>query len=94
MNKCDALPPHNGTLERIINQKYIALFFNDYQQWFEHRRTGYPMLPKTEYMNHGGEMPTRFMYHNDVRRYNPENYQAASDRIGGDNIHTKVWWEQ
>lgn len=90
----NAQAAYDGTLERIINQKYIALFFNDYQQWFEHRRTGYPVLPKTEYMNHGGEMPTRFMYHNDVRRYNPENYQAASDRIGGDNIHTKVWWEQ
>lgn len=84
----------DGTLERIMNQKYIALFFNDYQQWFEHRRTGYPVLPKTEFMNHGGEMPTRFMYHNDVRRYNPENYKAAAERIGGDHIHTKVWWEK
>lgn len=84
----------NGTLEQIMNQKYIALFFNDYQQWFEYRRTGYPLLPKTEYMWHDGVMPTRFMYHNDVRRFNPENYKIAAERIGGDNVLTKVWWEK
>ncbi len=84
----------NGTLEQIMTQKYVGLFFNDYQQWFEYRRTGYPVLPKTEYMLHDGVMPTRFMYHNTVRIYNPENYQAAAERIGGDDILTKVWWEK
>ena len=84
----------NGTLEQIMTQKYLALFFNDYQQWFEYRRTGFPVLPTTEYMLHDGIMPTRFMYHNDVRRFNPENYQAAAERIGGDNVMTKVWWEK
>lgn len=84
----------NGTLEQIMNQKYLALFFNDYQQWFEYRRTGFPKLPKTEFMLHDGVMPTRFMYHNDVRRFNAENYKVAADRIGGDNVMTKVWWEK
>jgi len=41
-----------------------------------------------------GVMPTRFMYHSDVRQYNPENHKIAADRIGGDDIHTKVWWEK
>lgn len=84
----------NGSLEQIMTQKYLGLFFNDYQQWFEYRRTGYPVLPKTEYMLHNGVMPTRFMYHNTVSIYNPENYQIAAQRIGGDNILTKVWWEK
>jgi len=84
----------DGTMEQLMTQKYLALFFNDYQQWFEYRRTGYPVLPKTEYMLHDGVMPTRFMYHNDVRRYNPENYQIAAERIGGDDVMTKVWWEK
>src|SRR5690606_14904556 len=84
----------DGTLGRIMTQKYLGLFFNDYQQWFEYRRTGYPELPKTEYMLHDGVMPTRFMYHNEIRTTNPENYRIAAERIGGDNIHTKVWWEQ
>ncbi len=84
----------NGTMEQLMEQKYLALFMNDYQQWFEYRRTGLPELPKTEYMWHEGVMPTRFQYHNDVRRYNPENYQVAADRIGGDQVLTKVWWER
>lgn len=84
----------NGTFEQIMNQKYLALFFCDYQQWFEYRRTGFPVLPKTEFMLHNGDMPTRFMYHNDVRRFNPANYKIAADRIGGDNVMTKVWWEK
>ena len=33
---------YNNTLERIMLQKYYALFFCDYQQWFEHMRTGVP----------------------------------------------------
>lgn len=84
----------NGSMEQLMHQKYIALFMNDYQQWFEYRRTGYPELPKTEYMWHEGVMPTRFQYHNDVRRFNPNHYQEAADRIGGDQVLTKVWWER
>lgn len=84
----------NGTMKQLMEQKYIALFYNDYQQWFEYRRTGYPELPKTEYMLHDGVMPTRFMYPTEVRRFNPEHYQEAADRIGGDDIMTKVWWEK
>ncbi len=84
----------DGTLEQLMTQKYLGLFFNDYQQWFEYRRTGFPKLPTTPHMSHGGVMPTRFMYHNDVRRFNPENYRIAAERIGGDDILTKVWWEQ
>ncbi|HLS95886.1 MAG TPA: SusD/RagB family nutrient-binding outer membrane lipoprotein [Sphingobacterium sp.] len=84
----------NGTLERIMLQKYLGLFMVDYQQWFEYRRTGYPKLPKTPHMLHNGVMPTRFMYKNEVRRFNPENYQKAVEQMGGDDFHTKVWWEK
>ncbi|WP_134090102.1 SusD/RagB family nutrient-binding outer membrane lipoprotein [Olivibacter sp. XZL3] len=84
----------DGTMKQLMEQKYIALFYNDYQQWFEYRRTGLPELPKTEYMLHDGVMPKRFMYPTEVRRYNPTHYQEAADRIGGDNIMTKVWWEK
>lgn len=84
----------NGTMKQLMEQKYIALFYNDYQQWFEYRRTGYPELPKTEYMLHDGVMPTRFMYPTEIRRSNPTNYQEAANRIGGDNIMTKVWWDR
>lgn len=90
----NSLAAFDGTLEQLMTQKYLALFFNDYQQWFEYRRTGYPVLPTTEYMLHEGVMPSRFMHHNDVRRYNPKNYRIAAERMGGDDVMTKVWWEK
>lgn len=84
----------DGTLERIMLQKYLSLFMVDYQQWFEYRRTGFPKLPKTEFMLHDAVMPTRFMYKNEVRRFNPDNYAKAVQQMGGDTFHTKVWWEK
>ncbi|MEZ7514097.1 SusD/RagB family nutrient-binding outer membrane lipoprotein [Flavobacterium frigidarium] len=85
---------YNGTLERIMLQKYYALYFVDYQQWFEYRRTGFPVLPKTAAMENNGEMPSRFIYNTDVQINNTENYRKALELLGGsDDINTKVWWD-
>lgn len=85
---------YNGTLERIMLQKYYALYFTDYQQWFEYRRTGLPELPKTEAMENDAMMPVRFTYPLDIQVNNRENYLKAVEMLGGsDNINTKVWWD-
>ncbi|MFD2825904.1 SusD/RagB family nutrient-binding outer membrane lipoprotein [Leeuwenhoekiella polynyae] len=85
---------YNGTLEQILLQKYYALYFVDYQQWFEFRRTGLPELPTTEAMLNDAVMPSRFFYPSDVQISNQENYQQALELLGGpDNINTKVWWD-
>lgn len=89
------LAKFDGTLERIMTQKYLALYMCDYQQWFEHRRTGYPTLPKTEFMLNDGEMPKRFMYHDRLSITNPENYQNAVSKLEyGDSPLSRVWWDQ
>lgn len=85
---------YDGTLERIMLQKYYALYFNDYQQWFEYRRTGYPVLPKTDAMLNDKMVPVRFEYPVVVETNNPENYARAVANMGGDDINTKVWWEK
>lgn len=85
---------YNNTLERIMLQKYYALFFTDFQQWFEYRRTGLPVLPKGPGMLNGGQMPSRLMYPVSQRVYNPTNYNAAVQAMGGDVINVKSWWEQ
>ncbi|HEX8546423.1 MAG TPA: SusD/RagB family nutrient-binding outer membrane lipoprotein, partial [Cytophagaceae bacterium] len=54
----NAAVQYNGSLERIMLQKYYALYFTDYQQWFEYRRTGLPQLPTTTAMLNGGIMPS------------------------------------
>lgn len=85
---------YDGTLERIMLQKYYALYFVDYQQWFEYRRTGLPVLPKGEALMNGGVMPVRFRYPVIVQTSNQENYARVVANMGGDDINTKVWWEK
>jgi hypothetical protein len=85
---------YNGTLERIMLQKYYALYFTDYQQWFEYRRTGLPVLPTTTAILNGGVMPSRFTYPDNQQIKNTENYQEAIKMIEGDNINSKVWWDK
>lgn len=84
----------DGSFERIMLQKYYALYFNDYQQWFEYRRTGYPELPKSEGMLNNQVMPVRFKYPATVQTNNGTNYAKAVTSMGGDDINTKVWWEK
>lgn len=88
-----AATAYNGTLHRILLQKYYALYFVDYQAWFEYRRTGMPVLPVNTGMA-GKQMPTRFKYPIAVRTNNPDNYQLAVQSMGGDLNTTKVWWEK
>ncbi|WP_294294895.1 SusD/RagB family nutrient-binding outer membrane lipoprotein [uncultured Chryseobacterium sp.] len=85
---------YNGTLERIMLQKYVALFFVDQQQWFEKRRTGFPVLPNNGGLLNNGIMPSRLMYPPNPRVLNTSNYQAAVQQMGGDNINVKVWWNK
>lgn len=84
----------NGTLERILLQKYVSLFFVDQQQWFEKRRTGFPVLPNNGGLLNNGNLPQRLMYPPNPKVLNTANYQAAVQQMGGDDINLKTWWNQ
>ncbi|SIT12225.1 SusD/RagB family nutrient-binding outer membrane lipoprotein [Belliella pelovolcani] len=81
-------------LEKIIQQKYFALYFNDFQAWFEKRRTGYPILPRGSGIPVENQFPSRITYPNYLQALNAENLDAAVARMGGDTQDTKVWWEK
>jgi hypothetical protein len=80
-------------LDQIHVQKYYALFFTDFQQWFEYRRTGHPVLPIGPGVRNNGQMPARINYPVYVQSLNQVNYQAAVADQGADDINTKVWWQ-
>ena len=94
----DALPLDAATgdskMERIHLQKYYSLFMNDFQQWFEYRRTGHPVLPKGDGLRNGGVMPARMYYPVYVQAANPTNYKKAVESMGPDAISTQVWWQK
>lgn len=84
----------DGTLERIIEQKFYALFFIDYQQWFEYNRTGYPQVPIGPGVDKGDEMPRRFKYPTILQRTNKENYDLAKEAMSGDELNIKLIWQK
>ncbi|OUJ72136.1 SusD/RagB family nutrient-binding outer membrane lipoprotein [Hymenobacter crusticola] len=81
-------------LDQIHLQKYYALFFTDFQQWFEYRRSGHPVLPLGPGLKNDRQMPARLNYPVYVQSLNQQNYQAAVADQGADNINTKVWWQE
>lgn len=81
-------------LEQIMQQKYFAFFFNDYQAWFEKRRTGYPVLPRGQGIPAENKFPSRVTYPTYLQSLNPQALKAGTDSMGGDNSDIKVWWEK
>ncbi|MET1053936.1 MAG: SusD/RagB family nutrient-binding outer membrane lipoprotein [Pedobacter sp.] len=89
---------NTGTLaqkmELIHAQKYYSMFGTDFEQWFEYRRTGHPILPKGAGLLNNGIMPARLNYPVYVQSSNPEHYKAAVAAQGPDEISTQVWWQK
>ncbi|SDE61768.1 SusD/RagB family nutrient-binding outer membrane lipoprotein [Cellulophaga baltica] len=80
-------------LAKIALQKWISLFYTGFEGWSDWRRTNMPeVIPGLDAAN-DGLVPVRFQYPNDVKSTNSENYNAAVQRMGADNINTKLWWD-
>ncbi|KMQ69176.1 hypothetical protein ACM39_03455 [Chryseobacterium sp. FH2] len=85
---------YDGSIEKIMLQKYVALFFVDHQQWYEQRRTGFPVLPNNGGLLNDGNMPQRMLYPTTTKIQNYDNYVKAVQQMGGDNINVKMWWNK
>lgn len=87
---------YSGTTEDRLNkigtQKWISLFFQGMEAWFDWRRTGYPTLPLAM-SPQTDRIPVRFIYPISEQSLNSENRAAAVARLGEDNITTPVWWD-
>ena len=87
-------------LERIITQKYLAIYPDGQEAWSEYRRTGYPhifpaVLTATDCDVDGDLRPTRIPYSNDEYVKNLENVKKAVQLLNGaDNGTTRVWWDK
>ena len=89
-------------LQRIITQKYIALYPNAIEAWTEYRRTGYPYIMKPQdaaaITRIGGvfggkeRTPERFSFPASSYSNNP-NLSVIPKLLGGkDEGITKLWW--
>lgn len=87
-------------LERIITQKWIAMYPEGYEGWSEFRRTGYPKLWPVAENNSGGIVPAgefikRLTYPNAIRNSSQSAMTAAINQYlgGSDSMFEPIWWD-
>ncbi len=85
---------YDDSLEKIMRQKYLALFYTDFQGFIEFRRTGFPVEIKPGPDALFSDYPSRFKYQSKEIALNKSNYDEALSRQGPDELLTKVWWEK
>ncbi|NSL90477.1 SusD/RagB family nutrient-binding outer membrane lipoprotein [Chitinophaga solisilvae] len=88
-------------LERIITQKWIAIYPEGQEAWSEYRRTGYPKLfPVVNNMS-GGTINSdvqirRIPFPSSEYTANKAEVEKAVQLLGtgGDNGGTRLWWDK
>ncbi|UII27682.1 SusD/RagB family nutrient-binding outer membrane lipoprotein [Fulvivirga maritima] len=86
-------------LERIITQKWIAIYPDGPEGWAEFRRTGYPRLIPVVNNNSNGTIDTedqvrRIIYPQSEYINNQAGVMVGVSLLGGpDNGGTRLWWD-
>lgn len=88
--------------QKIMTQKYLALYPNAVEAWTEYRRTGYPYIMKPEdasassriglSYSDGARTPERFRFPSSSYTANPNNAVIPQLLGGEDQGGTKLWW--
>ncbi len=87
-------------LERVITQKWIAMFPDGQEAWTEYRRTGYPKVFPVAVNNSGNTINTelqirRITFPRNEYSKNGEEVRKAITLLGGpDTGGTKLWWDK
>jgi hypothetical protein len=98
--KYDATASTETNLERIITQKWIAMFPDGQEAWSEFRRTGYPKVFPVVVNNSGGIISTttqirRLPFPTTEYQNNASGVAQATTLLAGpDNGNTKLWWDK
>ncbi len=79
-------------LAKIALQKWVSLYFNGLEAWFDWRRTGMPaIVPGAANLN-ANKVPVRYIYPLSEQSLNGTNRQKAVAAQGGtDDLNTKMW---
>lgn len=83
-------------MERIITQKWIALWPLGQEAWSEIRRTGYPkVFDLVETPKYPVQIPNRLPFSYNEYTTNKSNVESAVSLLGGaDTFATKLWWQK
>ena len=88
----------NAKLQRIMVQKYLALYPDGMEAWSEMRRTGYPGQVSRAYSGNASVGATavmsRLQFPSTEYTNNAANMAEAVQLLGGvDNAATRLWWD-
>ncbi|MBE7171286.1 MAG: SusD/RagB family nutrient-binding outer membrane lipoprotein [Williamsia sp.] len=98
--KWNAVGSFENNLERIVTQKWIAIFPDGQEAWSEFRRTGYPKVFPVVVNNSQGAISTttqirRLPFPATEYQTNAAGVAGAVTLLGGaDNGGTKLWWDK
>ncbi|MBK7870963.1 MAG: SusD/RagB family nutrient-binding outer membrane lipoprotein [Saprospiraceae bacterium] len=84
--------PSEEKLKQIGFQKWIALYMQGLEAWFDWRRTRNPELLPAESNQNNDQIPLRFPYPRIEQSLNARSYQEAVARQGADDLNTKIWY--
>lgn len=79
-------------LNKIGFQKWISLYFQGLEAWYDWRRTRIPALTPGASNQNNDMIPVRFRYPIIEQSLNSEGYQNAINRQGPDDLNAKMWY--
>ncbi len=79
--------------ELIGTQSWIAFYTRGLEGYTQWRRLDSPAFNIAPTITAVEEIPTRFTYPINEQTLNKTNYEAASDKIGGDELTTHIFWD-
>lgn len=99
--KWDNSDDNETKLEKIITQKYIAMFPYSYEAWTEMRRTGYPKIFPVKNpgladgsLQYGDLIRRMHLPHGDTQAGQEDVNNSGLEAIGGPDLYsTRVFWD-
>lgn len=82
--------------EQVMDQYWIATYFNEYEAYSNWRRSGFPTITATRHPNSytNGQFMVRMIYPTSESGNNAANYAAAVANQGPDEYTTPLWWDK
>jgi hypothetical protein len=85
---------YNGTLARIMEQKWITMFQATYESWTDWRRTGFPQLTGAAISRTNGIIPRRMPYPQLEVNLNRIALEAGPGvPVPIEALKQRVWWD-
>jgi hypothetical protein len=82
--------------EQVMDQYFVATYFNEYEAYSNWRRSGFPAITATRHPNSytNGQFMVRMIYPTAESGSNAANYAAAVANQGADSYTTPLWWDK